>query len=628
MKQAQWLYVQTALDASNASVTLRFSLHGYVDTAGNYYEPRIITPALISVSPNDGGLLSLFNTSSTGDIELANKDGGLNYLADYALDGLTAQLIFYDGSTENVYFTGTASRLTDQDDRLVVGLRAAQETLADNLVLSVYAGTNVLPAGLEGTADDIKDNPKPIVLGDCRNISPVLVNSSLLIYQVSSRADCLITALYDEGAKLVNYRVSGAHSVGATSIAVGAGFGDIPTGATVRFGNQLVFYTVQTGLSGGHIVITPALSVAVPANYAVDVMNAYANTSDLQADIPFTVTTARLAKSTQIALTGIGTITAGDKVLFSNHGSIYTVQTGLTGGTIVLTSGLTDTVPAGTYCSVIIPTQQALWGSYQGYFRLAYPPVGAVTCDAVSVTSGVLDKAADVLDKLASLSGMTLDSTSKTELMTLGYIGLYIADNSTKRDLIDRVIKSLAAYYWVVNTTIVAKKLTAPSTTETFTIAEWQIKSISRLATGLGTNGLPIKSIKASYDRLESTQTNFAGVLQKATRERLKKQYREKNLVDSAATTRHKLAETLAWETLLRYESAVDALAAQLLSIIAVRRDVIELDALLHDIPAFAIGDTVNVVTKKLGYDAGKKLVLIGYTLDLKFGIVTLRLFG
>ncbi len=628
MKQAQWLYVQSALDATNTAVTLRFSLHGYVDSLGHYYEPRIITPALISVSPNDGGLLSLFGTSSIGDIELANKDGGLNYLADYAVDGLTAQFIFYDGAAETVYFTGTASRMTEQDDRLVIGLRAAQEVLADKLVLTPYAGTNALPAGLEGTADDIKDNPKPIVLGDCRNISPVLVNSSLLIYQVSSRSDCLITALYDEGARLVNYRTSGSHSVGATSIAVGAGFGDIPTGATLRFGQQLIFYTVQTGLTSGHIVITPALSLTVPANYPVDVMNTYANTTDLQTDIPFTVTTARLAKATLIALTGAGTITAGDKVLFSNHGSIYTVQAGLAGGVITLTAGLTDTIPAGTYCSVIIPTQQALWGSYQGYFRLAYPPVGVVTCDAVTVTSGVLDKAADVLDKLAVLSGMSLDSTSKTGLQALGYVGLYINEINTKRDLIDRVIKSLAAYYWVDNTVIYAKKLTAPSATEAFSIEEWQIKTISRASTGLGTNGLPIKGIQARYDRLESTQTSFAGVLQKATRERLKKQYREKTVSDSTATTRHKLAETLEWETLLRYETAVDSMAASLLAIIAVRRDVVELEALLHDIPAFVIGDTVKIITNKLGYAAGKKLVLIGYTLDLKFGIITMRLFG
>ncbi|WP_328716773.1 hypothetical protein VO226_16100 [Halomonas elongata] len=62
-----------------------------------------------------------------------------------------------------------------------------------------YDGSNVLPDGLEGTEDDIAGEPKPQVWGEVRNATPVQVNTSKLIYQVSSLSDCTVTAVYDKG---------------------------------------------------------------------------------------------------------------------------------------------------------------------------------------------------------------------------------------------------------------------------------------------------------------------------------------------------------------------------------------------------------------------------------------------
>ncbi len=75
---AVWILTIEALDANNNPVTLRFSDGKYIDSNSRYYEPRMIQPALVNVSADDGGVLSIFQSASIGDIELGNTDGGLN----------------------------------------------------------------------------------------------------------------------------------------------------------------------------------------------------------------------------------------------------------------------------------------------------------------------------------------------------------------------------------------------------------------------------------------------------------------------------------------------------------------------------------------------------------------------
>lgn len=80
-------------------------------------------------------------------------------------------------------------------------LTAAQ---AKALLSARYAGTNVLPNGLEGV-DDLKGKIKPLVLALASNMSPVLVNTARLIYQVSiptGAAAVGVSAVRDRGVPL------------------------------------------------------------------------------------------------------------------------------------------------------------------------------------------------------------------------------------------------------------------------------------------------------------------------------------------------------------------------------------------------------------------------------------------
>ncbi len=70
------------------------------------------------------------------------------------------------------------------------------------LQVTKYAGNNALPSGLEGTTDDLKGAPKPLLYGNCKNFTPALVNSSRLIFQVHDGEIGYMNEVFDGGVQL------------------------------------------------------------------------------------------------------------------------------------------------------------------------------------------------------------------------------------------------------------------------------------------------------------------------------------------------------------------------------------------------------------------------------------------
>lgn len=194
-----WTLTIDALNASDEPETLRFSLGRYDAPDNAFYDPRILQPGLYQAGLYAGQLLQQ-SRSGHGETTLINADGGLDHLADYAVDGRDMVLAL-NGEPQVV---GTVARLTFSAVEVAVVLRDPLEPLRSPHPMQTYAGNNALPSGLEGTQNDIAGEPKPLVLGEAANATPVLVNSARLIYQVSSLADCAITAAYDRGVALTN----------------------------------------------------------------------------------------------------------------------------------------------------------------------------------------------------------------------------------------------------------------------------------------------------------------------------------------------------------------------------------------------------------------------------------------
>jgi hypothetical protein len=313
--------------------------------------------------------------------------------------------------------------------------------------------------------------------------------------------------------------------------------------------------------------------------------------------------------------------------------AIYSLATGLSSGHIDLSSGLFEEIEVGDVVHVV-GQSPILWGSCKGYARLTAKPAGVITVDAIALNpDGSLQKIGDVFKALAVEAGIvSVDSGSVAELNSAAVIGLYVDTTTTTLDLLNKVIASVAGFYHFIGSTLYANLLYAPTNSPRFTLEDWQIDTLARSATGLGNNGIKLYKIHCRYDRIEAVQPTVAGNVSSSRRQRLKNQYRELTQADNAVLTSHPLSLVLEIESLLRTSTDATALVTRLLSIVKVRRDVVLIECSEDDkhppLPAFLIGDTITVKTPRLGYSAGRNMVIVGYKVDDENHKTTLKVFG
>jgi hypothetical protein len=486
---AIWTFEIDALNASDQPETVRLSDGALYGTA-DYYEPRMNSSAIVYVSPNDGGVFKIFESPSIGDVTVINKDGGLDYLIDYALDGRPCRLQQVDDGVWTSYFLGTVDRMSENNGMLSFRLKSLTEALNKPHPFAKYGGTNVLPDGVDGVATDIKGNIIPKVFGAPEQCAPVLVNTSKQIYQVSSRSGCIIDNVYEAGAKIT--KTAGAD---------------------------------------------------------------YSSLADLLAN-----------------------------------------------------------APAAGY-----------WRAYQGYFRVTTPLLRTVTVDAHE-GSGL---AGDVFEQIVIEAGYTLDSASKTALNTVGVIKLFAKSELSTADLLNRIVRSVGAYWYFVGN-VVHAALFQMATGTPLELYDYELISVERKATAIGSNGTKISKIEIKYDPLETVQTDFAGSVSAADRARFSQEYRKTELSDAAVLARHPLSETLKIDDCcLKNKADADAVCARILGFAKLRIDVVAALAAYKNIPYLPpINSQVKIYHKRLGYSEGKVLTVFGYKNDIKRKTLTLDLAG
>lgn len=236
---------------------------GPSDTPANaIWIPQLGVPYHISrtmFGGNDAG------GSQVGDgtIEL-NNDGTLDLydFQDWAFDGQPVEVFAgTDGQTYAQFqrvFKGVIQAVEHQWDTMVIHICDRQQQL--NLPipgLPKYLGTNSGSTGIEGLSTDIMGKFKPVALGNCKNVTPVLVNTSVNIYQVHYRQVQDIPAVY----------------MAAVSITKGADYANetLLAAATIAGG------TYATCLAKGLFRINAALGQQVTADVLGDAVGGYVN---------------------------------------------------------------------------------------------------------------------------------------------------------------------------------------------------------------------------------------------------------------------------------------------------------------------------------------------------------------
>lgn len=123
----------------------------------------------------------------------------------------------------------------ESDDQVVrISLRDRTYSLDLPLQENLYTGAG----GAEGTAE-IEGKPKPLCFGRCRNVSPVLIDPTNLIYQIHDGVIFAVDDVFDRGAALTdstndaaNYAALAALSVSAGQFATCKASGLLKLGAT------------------------------------------------------------------------------------------------------------------------------------------------------------------------------------------------------------------------------------------------------------------------------------------------------------------------------------------------------------------------------------------------------------
>lgn len=191
--------------ATASTVTHRFSTGGGYNNAGTWYAPRIENPATFRREMG-GNQLGTRTSSSYGELTLVNADGGLNDLSSQFFDGRSLTLKIGAPTDSYASFTtilkATIETVSLERERVSVRLRDRSSILDTPFCTVKYAGTNALPNGIEGTPDNIQGQTKPRIFGRIALMSPVLVNTSKLIYQINNGSIDSIVNVFDAGAYL------------------------------------------------------------------------------------------------------------------------------------------------------------------------------------------------------------------------------------------------------------------------------------------------------------------------------------------------------------------------------------------------------------------------------------------
>lgn len=601
----------TGADAAGATTVFRYCTGlGYTtlgtDTpAHTYYAPRVTNPGLYDRTCHGGAKTFGLAGIGFGTIELQNADGALDGLVDYGLDGQTCRvLVGTQGaaySTFTAIFKGTMDQAFPGIDSVRINIRDVLQNLDVPLQAVKYAGTNSLPNGLEGVAEDLKGKPKPLLWGYVNDVSPPQVNTSRLIYQLSCQ-QFQDHVVYDDGEPPAEIsRTPWTVSVKDKGVALTAGSEKTIT----QFGaaSTDLSFTVNTGTD----VVTTGSAHSYTTGDGVSVLSVGGSLP-----APLVATQPYFVRST-----GASTVTLhptkADAVANTNVVDITTAGS----GTLTISNNRT---PQGCWdwCN------DATAGFY---FRLGSTPTGQVTADVVnpSGTSGVLFTVAGLFGAalVYAVPGQAYSTGSGYEPTTPPYLegGLYIDTETTVLKAIEPALNSCGYYVAGVTAdplflgTVVIGRINHRSTTS-LTLTEPQVVDLQRVPSEDDERGIPCWRVTVNYARKYTTFTRdqLATSLSEAAIAAYAQEWRSVSATDADVKDQYPNAPEI-----VRYSVTTDAAEAQaeadrVLAQCGVRRDIYRCTVAASVAQGIGLGMRVSLTYPRFGMGSGVLCWVLGIT--------------
>lgn len=176
--------------------------------ANTIFDPALKDPGSIGLNVFSSNALGGGSSLELGEMRIVNN-GVYDELLNYGFDGRSVVIRF--GPSNGSYpadfltlFTGTIDGVAEGDfEEIIFRLRDLQYVFNQPSQENLYLGDNELPDGFEGTTSDLKGKRKPLLFGLANNITPFLVNTARLIYQVNDGPVQSIVNVYTSGVALI-----------------------------------------------------------------------------------------------------------------------------------------------------------------------------------------------------------------------------------------------------------------------------------------------------------------------------------------------------------------------------------------------------------------------------------------
>lgn len=170
------------------------------------FDNRLIQPGNYQRNVFGAGTTGGDSQVAAGFLELANPDGEIDYLADMPVDGRSIRIwgiedIYTPFSERQLLFVGSMDQLEFSWLRVTVQIRDRLFELREDIQKNLFAGTTTA-GGMnqaEGTPEDLKDKPKPLLFGRVLNLSPPLSNQYDLFYTVADNGFSLSNISVKDG---------------------------------------------------------------------------------------------------------------------------------------------------------------------------------------------------------------------------------------------------------------------------------------------------------------------------------------------------------------------------------------------------------------------------------------------
>jgi hypothetical protein len=595
--------------------------------AGKFVEGRVADPGVIGSWLWGERATRGPRELQHGSLVLFNADGALDGFIGYAMHECLVRIRRYTDADPNNgtdVFIGSAEQVEVDEKTVTVLFREPAFVLQRSIFSHYYLGDNALPAGLEGNAD-LLGKPKPRIFGYCKNVKPVLVNSSRLVYQASVDTLRLDNTPALRPFSVYDKRVALTAGVARTIAQMQAGDSTQSVTSTSATTDLMLVASTSAHVSGDVVTLTnpPAASPAISTStyYYVGVADGtHYSLHTNQAD----------------ALTG------ANKVNLTNTG----------GSTATLHFNLT--LP-GVYdwCNSSDAT-------YPGFFvRLGSAPVGDVTMDLEQpchYSAGVMNTTTPsgvdyVLQAIiedakpgTSLAGTPASGAGIYE------VGAYLDSEITTLEVAETVAASIGLS-WRIDATY-----TPPATT-VWTIHLFQMlynqitgtpdleltedeilmdgdgpdahMALRRVVSQDDDRGIPVHQVTVQYARCWTVQqlADLAGATT-ADQAFCVNEYRTEIGTNPGTLSTYPYSPDVTITTLLKTQTDAQNFAINVINLLATLRDMIEVDVHMDTLGDVGLADKVKVTVPRFGYGSGKSFRVIGAEYHLAEEVVTLTLWG